>query len=123
MKCPKAECGADNGGGARFCARCGTPLPPDLRVRGTQGAAIQRPGAEAVAMAPVGKSPGLALVLSVLVVGLGQLYNDDVKKGAVMFVAAVLLFVPTAAVGTLAVLVWSGYDAYQVAGGNGKRWS
>jgi hypothetical protein len=74
-----------------------------------------------------GKSALLASVLSVLP-GLGQLYNGDAKKAALMFFAFVgsiglagftgllLSFLP------LLLVVWSMIDAYRVANGNGRRW-
>jgi TM2 domain-containing membrane protein YozV len=118
MKCQKVGCGVENGPSARFCGGCGGPLSPDLRVRGTPAPAAD--GAGVVAVAPAGKSPGLAAVLCI-VPGLGQVYNEDYKKGLAMFAAAVLLV--ATGIGYLVVLAWSAYDAYQVAGGTGKRWS
>lgn len=118
MKCQKEGCGVENGLTARFCGGCGGPLPPDPRVRGTAATAAGEAGA--VAVVPAGKSPGLAAVLCV-VPGLGQVYNEDFKKGLAMFAAAVLL--AATGIGYLLVLAWSAYDAYQVAGGTGKRWN
>lgn len=116
MKCQQDGCGAENPSAARFCGRCGTALPPDLRVRRAGGA-----HAGALTLAPpAAKSPGLAAVLCI-VPGLGQVYNEDFRKGAVMFVASVLLL--ATGIGYLLVLGWSAYDAYQVARGAGKRWS
>jgi TM2 domain-containing membrane protein YozV len=40
----------------------------------------------------VRKDPTLAAVLSLLIVGLGQLYNGQVGKGIVMFIGCVLLW-------------------------------
>jgi TM2 domain-containing membrane protein YozV len=69
-----------------------------------------------------GKSPVVAAILSLLIVGVGQFYNGDSKKGAIMLVAAIVL--GTASVGLLwfACAIWSAVDAYQVANGTGKMW-
>lgn len=120
------SCQADNPAAARFCVRCGTALVPDTRVRGAPSPA---PSAVPSAYAPyappalAAKSPAIAAVLSLVVAGLGQFYNGDAKKGAVMLFVAVLLAGPTVGLGWLAVIVWSAVDAYQVAEGRGRRWS
>ena len=57
-----------------------------------------------------------------LIVGLGQFYNGDTKKGAIMLVAALVLGIATAGVLWLGLAIWSAVDAYQVANGTGKMW-
>ena len=42
--------------------------------------------------AGVRKNPTLAAILSLLIVGLGQIYNGQAGKGIVMFIACVLLW-------------------------------
>ena len=145
MNCQR--CQIDNPAGANFCVRCGGALGPDHRVRGgarpapppqqyaaprpfdpppQHGAYPRYPGAPAVAYPPrpvAAKSPGLAAVLSLLIVGLGQFYNEDAKKGVVMLVAGIVAGVVSFGLGWLAVAVWSAVDAYQVAEGRGRRWS
>jgi len=118
-----AQCGASNDAAAKFCHKCGVPLaqvaaPPvaDQRVRGAAVPAAAEP--------PVatGTHPGLATILSVFIPGLGQFFNGDMKKGAVMLVLAAILFAPTLGVGWFAVVIWSAVDAYRVATGTAKRW-
>jgi TM2 domain-containing membrane protein YozV len=58
------------------------------------------------------KSPGIALVLSLLIVGLGQLYNGDVFKGIMMFIFCILL--RTIFLGWI-INIWSMIDAYSRA--------
>ncbi|HMI93863.1 MAG TPA: hypothetical protein VK509_20960 [Polyangiales bacterium] len=70
----------------------------------------------------VDKNPAVAMVLSLVFIGAGQLYNGDVKKGLVMFFGAVLLAVPTGGFAVLGCWVWSGIDAYQVATGKWSLW-
>ncbi len=55
------------------------------------------------------KSPGVALVLSLLFCGLGQLYNGDVGKGILMFFMCILLW--AVLLGWI-INLWSIFDAY-----------
>ncbi len=59
-----------------------------------------------------GKSPGIALVLSVLFCGAGQMYNGQVAKGILMLLGSILLWLVM--LGWI-VWVWSMIDAYQTA--------
>ena len=69
------------------------------------------------------KSPGLALLGSFFLPGLGQLINGQVGKGIAMFVAylvsLVLLFVLIGFVLVPAIWIWSMVDAY----GGAKQWN
>lgn len=124
MTCQNPSCGAEVPPTAKFCPRCGTAAAPDTRVRGTPPPQPpQSAGGGTVAVPATGKNPVVATVLSVLLIGLGQLYNEDLKKGLVMFLAGALLFVPTAGLSYVVVLGWSAVDAYKVAEGSGRRWS
>ena len=119
-----AQCGASNDATAKFCFKCGTPLsqapvPPPLDSR-TRGAAPPPPPVESRSV--TGKNPVLATVLSLLIVGVGQFYNGDNKKGAIMLVIALVAAAPTLGVGWLAVSIWSAIDAYRVARGTAQRW-
>jgi len=61
------------------------------------------------------KNPALASVLSLLIVGLGQVYNGELAKGALMFVLAILGAFFTFGIATIGILIWSMVDAYQSA--------
>jgi TM2 domain-containing membrane protein YozV len=74
------------------------------------------------AQAPTGKNPVVAAVLSALIVGVGQFYNGDVKKGAAMLVGAIVLGAATAGLFWFALAIWSAVDAYKVADGTAKMW-
>lgn len=120
-----SKCGADNAEAARFCAKCGQPLalaPPLEPV--APAASTVRSGAPAAAASPspTGKTPWVAVLLSFFISGLGQLYNNDWKKGAVMFVGAVLGVMFTGGIATLAIWIWGMVDGYLVASGKGKVW-
>lgn len=120
-----SACGASNTDTAKFCHSCGAatgtapvpPSPPDPGTMrdGRRSQVMDRPRV-------TGKNPILAAVLSALIVGVGQFYNGDIKKGAVMLVGALVLGTATAGLAWLALAIWSAWDAYQVANGTGKAW-
>lgn len=58
------------------------------------------------------KSPVVALILSILFVGLGQLYNGQIGKGFLMFFGSLLLW---AIMLGWVIWIWSIIDAYSVA--------
>ena len=58
------------------------------------------------------KSPGIALVLSLLICGVGQMYNGKVAKGILMLVGFILLWVIWLG---WVIWIWSMIDAYQEA--------
>lgn len=121
-----SKCGAENVDGARFCASCGAALavatpvqvpPPPPPVRGVEPAPVTT-----TASGPTGKTPWVAALLSAVITGAGQLYNNDWKKGLAMFFGAVLGLMFTGGLATIAIWVWSMVDGYQVASGKGKVW-
>ena len=65
------------------------------------------------------KSPFLAVILSFFVVGLGQVYNGQILKGIIIFVAAIIaVFLWAIIIGILfSILIWlyAIYDAYTTA--------
>jgi TM2 domain-containing membrane protein YozV len=124
MFCP--ACGSSNDEGARFCGACGGSLAAEggtatataaQTMRGTPPA--RRP---ATAVVPGAKNPTIALILSIIIPGVGQFYNGETKKGAVMLGALFVIGVVTLGAGWLVMAAWSGWDAYGVAKGTGKRW-
>lgn len=58
------------------------------------------------------KSPGIALVLSLLICGVGQMYNGQVAKGILMLLGCVCLWVFF--LGWI-IWIWSMIDAYSTA--------
>ena len=94
----------------------GAPQPPP--------AAASYAGGPVVSAAPEQKSPGLALVLSLVIptLALCQFYNNDWKKGLAMLLGSIILGPFTAGVASLGIWIWSMIDAYNVAKGTGKRW-
>lgn len=135
MFCP--HCASANDDAARFCVQCGRALPVAASAPGTGGAPptsriysappdpsypTPPPGAYDVAQYAVGKNPVIALILSLLIVGLGQFYNGDTKKGLIMLGAAIVGGLLTVGIVWILVAIWSAVDAYRVASGDGKLW-
>jgi TM2 domain-containing membrane protein YozV len=58
------------------------------------------------------KSPGIALLLSLLICGVGQMYNGQVGKGILMLIGCILAWFILLG---WAVWIWSMVDAYQTA--------
>lgn len=120
-----SACGAKNEDSARFCLSCGVALGAAAAASPNQsGGAMRGTGQVQSAGGAVrsAKSPVLAAILSVFIVGLGQFYNSDWKKGLAMLVGVIVLAVPTSGVAWLGIAIWSAIDAYNVAKGNGKMW-
>jgi hypothetical protein len=72
-----------------------------------------------------GRNPVVALILSGVIVGVGQFYNGDHKKGALMFLGAVVagLFTSWACgFGWFGIAIWSAIDAYRVAKRTAPLW-
>jgi TM2 domain-containing membrane protein YozV len=93
------------------------PVHPSQQMMPTQRGMYHQPPA----VQQAGGNPALAALMSVFIPGLGQLYNGEGKKAAVMFGAAVvgILFL---GLGWLAMMIWGAIDAWKVASGIGKRW-
>lgn len=104
----------------KFCANCGFEMPKDTKFCPECGGATDSvPRVVNNVNAPIAntdKSPGLAAVLSFLIVGLGQIYLGLTKKGIILFIAAVIsAFLMLFIIGFITwFIVWGYaiYDAY-----------
>ena len=135
MYCSK--CGQQTADGAKFCGSCGAPIMTASPPQSPQPAVPPQPvapvadprmrgGAYPASPSPTqyasGKNPAVALILSLLIVGLGQFYNGDMKKELIMLGGAIVLGLLTLGLAWLGIAVWSAIDAYQVASGKGTMW-
>jgi len=68
----------------KFCPNCGVEIDAKAEICPKCGVRIKR---EEV------KNPGIAAVLSVLYVGLGQIYNGEVGKGIGFIIIGIILIV------------------------------
>ena len=112
--CP--SCGSNIDAGAQFCGKCGAPTGMNTGTLGRRGT-----GHDTKEYAQ-GKSPGVALVLSLLIVGLGQFYNGDIKKGAVMLGVAIFAGVISVGILWVVIAIGSAVDAYRVAAQKTPLW-
>ncbi len=114
MYCNK--CGTDIGN-AKFCPDCGTPQS-SLAVQNTGAAAQPAPAPQVVVLRPA-KSPGVAVVLSFFITGLGQLYNGQIGKGIAFllacFISVLLMWAVIGFLTTPILWIWGMVDAYKTA--------
>ena len=101
-----SNCGFEMPKATKFCPECGnaTSMAPQV-VNSTTATVLRRD-----------KSPGLAALLSFLIIGLGQVYLGLTKKGIILFVLAIisgiLIFVLIGWIIWVLVWVYAIYDAY-----------
>ncbi len=110
--------------GALFEARRAQPTPPPITAE-KRATVVQVTNTIAAPMAyfddvPGPKSPGIALLLSLLICGIGQMYNGQVAKGFLMLIGSALLWLVLLG---WVIWIWSMIDAYQTAKGINLRWS
>ena len=90
----------------KFCPECGNATSMVPQVANSTTATVLRSD----------KSPGLAALLSFLIIGLGQVYLGLTKKGIILFVLAIisgiLIFVLIGWIIWVLVWVYAIYDAY-----------
>jgi TM2 domain-containing membrane protein YozV len=109
------NCGADTNPAAVVCIRCGVATQGGSRINTAFGNAFS---SEMVQPSNPPKDPALMCVLSVLIVGLGQIILGQTAKGIVILVSAIAISVLTCGYGlALAPVFWviSGLDAYRIA--------
>ena len=98
-----ANCGFEMPQNTKFCPQCGTPTGGVPQVANNTNNAIVNSD----------KSPGLAAILSFLIVGLGQIYLGLTKKGIILFVAAIISgFLMLVIIGWITWLIVWGYAIY-----------
>jgi len=148
MKC--SGCGAWNDDGSSSCRACGSPLKarpyssrqPQYDAPAYQPAypqpyqqTYEQPWQQTYQAPPPGQypqypqqatyrrySPGVALVLAIIVPGLGHLYMNDFTRGLLfLIVCLVLWFVPFGIVVMIAVYLYQIFDAYHMAERGGRR--
>ena len=100
------NCGAQVSENTEFCENCGEKT-------GSSGPALGSPPTEGPVTQPVQpaetaidlkkKNPFLALVLSLLISGVGQMYNGQVKKGLVLLVGLIIFYV---AFWPIMIIIW-----------------
>lgn len=72
----------------KHCPSCGTEVPIQMDRCPKCGAQLAR---QVDARPPSHRNPAVALVLSIILPGLGQIYNRDFAKGLIFIVFAIIL--------------------------------
>ena len=108
-------CGACGGAlaeGASFCGACGRATGEDsaVGVTFTVGAA----GPRFIPAKPTA-SPWIAAMLSMLLIGLGQMSVGQVRKGVAVLVGGIVLSVLTLGIAALVIMPVAAIDAYKIA--------
>lgn len=118
--CPK--CGRAINNNASFCPNCGTAITPQRTIP-----SASQPLPHTNTLKPVTdmKSGRLAAVLSLIFLGLGQLYVKRIKRGIAIFIGGVILFVFTSPLVFVSPTfffmplffywIWNISDAYRLA--------
>ena len=113
-----AQCDHLNQASTAYCSSCGMAL----------GAATAHPERPQPVTGSMGrryaenKEPWVALILSLFIVGLGQFYNGDPKKGVLMMIGTMVTVAMFSVVPWFVIGIWSAIDAYQVAAGKEPLW-
>jgi TM2 domain-containing membrane protein YozV len=114
--------------GGSFCSACGSAIDPRAVVCPRCGVAGGGALAATAAMASLGlerKSPGVAILLSLVFTGAGQVYCGRPGRGALFFLAAVLSGVLILALVGLFLLpivwIWAAVDANNLATAQNRR--
>lgn len=123
------------GAGSKFCFACGNELHPLASICPKCGVAQQiqqqgpPPGSPFIpSYAPAGRrEPAIAVLLSFIFPGLGQLYNGETEKGVITLIVDVILSVGTITICLpiiflIPLWIWAMYDAYVVADFQNRSW-
>lgn len=95
----------------QFCKYCGEKIDAEAEICPKCGVRLKKPVSE--------KNPAIALILSLIIPGIGQLYNGQSRKCITLIIAAVISFFLIAIyIGFLfyfLVWIYGMYDAYKSA--------
>lgn len=118
-------------GRAKYCSNCGALINGKAEICPKCGVRVSEPPISRISIIPEKKSVALAVVLSVFIPGLGQIYCGKVARGVGILVLSILMFFIFAfAAGSnpnssepvfpfllwILVYIWNIYDAYKLAG-------
>ena len=89
INCP--ECSAEISDKSISCVKCGYPIAPPITPIPVNPNKTEKIPANAYLIEPQ-KNPGLAAVLSLVVPGLGQIYNGEIGIGLFMMALTIGLY-------------------------------
>ena len=100
----------------KYCSNCGKKIDAKAEICPKCGVRVAEPKEKGVKEV---KSSGLAAVLSVLLPGLGQIYNGQIGKGilfmVLLVVFALMVFIIIGIPLLIAFWIYNIYDAYDTA--------
>ncbi len=116
------HCGVAVGQEKKFCAKCGQAVNADQAICLGCGCALTQMGngmnnfqnAGQKKIQPSGKSASTAMILSCLIVGLGQMYLGQVIKGVAMLLGAMVIGAITAGVAAIPIWIIAMVDANKI---------
>jgi TM2 domain-containing membrane protein YozV len=104
----------------KYCTNCGAEIDEKAEICPKCGVRQAEPGAYRETRTNQGgyqqKNPVLALILSLIIVGVGQVYNGQIVKGIIFFLAALILGLTGIGL-IISFIIWlyAMYDAYTIA--------
>ena len=113
------NCGAKLDNSVKFCNKCGTKIVEEdsgtmnQKVNNHQRFMHNETNTNA-------KNPLIALILSLIIIGLGQFYNGDTKKGVIMLGVGIVSGIMSAGILWFLIAIYSAWDAWMVAKGEMK---
>ncbi len=123
-------CGEEIASNAKFCTKCGTKMLNQNNTSQDKNYKKSKANENYHASSAMqeklyaeGKNPWIALILSLLIIGLGQFYNGDIKKGAIMLAVGVVGVMLNLGVSWFIVAIYSAIDAYLVASRKSTLWT
>ncbi|MBP1986531.1 zinc ribbon domain-containing protein [Halolamina salifodinae] len=109
------------GAGEVFCRDCGAVISEKAEICPECGVRQQSPTSsmdDLVEVLTNGENPFVAAVYSAMLPGLGQFYNREPQKGAILLIAGMVLTISIVGIVLLPVIwLYAVYDAYVVADG------
>lgn len=106
------KCGWKNNPKQNFCIKCGFNMShknPDVHT------AFKQENFNPSEMYAVNKSPNIAILLSIVLPGVGQLYNGDNVKGIILLLIWLFLGFPSLGILWIACWIYGLVDAYNVS--------
>ena len=105
------HCGVAVGQEKKFCANCGQAVNANQAICLSCGCALTQMNNVQNAGQ---KSASTAVLLTCLIVGLGQIYLGQVLKGVAILVAAFIIAILTAGLGAIVIWIIAMFDAYKI---------
>jgi RNA polymerase subunit RPABC4/transcription elongation factor Spt4 len=117
--------------GAKYCSNCGALIDERAEICPKCGVRVSEPPVSRIPIIPEKKNVALAVVLSFLIPGLGQIYCNKVGRGLGIIVLSILMFLmfgfaaasnPNSSDAAFPLLLWilvylwNLYDANKLAG-------